>query len=166
MITVLRTWGFNVTTKVSQYHGAEDEKMPDFAISRAPQGCHHVDERTKTLVVDVNCICNFAESYNNSSDASHIGASKKVDKHEQNVVSHGEHIFIPIILEVSGHIHPSFDTLISKLAEQLPQLEAKEFRREMCFAVSVALQRGNARILKGAYERLRRAQTFGSRLNF
>ena len=72
-------------------------------------------------------------------------------------------MFYPLVAETSGHIHPTFDKLVKDLSNSIPIGDAKAFKRDMCFAVSVALQRGNARILKHAYERLEDSMTFGSR---
>jgi len=65
-------------------------------------------------------------------------------------------------MEASGHIDPAFDTFVRTLANDLPIGSAKHFRRAMCFAASVGLQRGNAKILKHAYARLEEAATFGT----
>ena len=55
------------------------------------------------------------------------------------------------------------DVIIQVLARELPRTDPKEFRRAFCFATSVGLQRGNARILKHAYARLVASATFGTK---
>ena len=152
---VLRAWGFNTFREPTMFAGESDDKRQDIAIFTT----------RLSPVLDVSVVTNTSESHCFKNDPASEAAAHKRTKHEANVVSKGAYKFYPVILETSGNIHNDFDTLIRHLQQHLPIGSAKEFRRDMCFAASVALQRGNARIIRHAYGRLESMQTF-ARHNF
>jgi hypothetical protein len=149
---VLKEFGFSVQREPRQFNGPNDEKRPDLTIflSRV------------SIVLDVTVVTNTASSWNTRSDPAAAVAQQKRNKHSDNVSAQGAYEFYPVACEASGHVDPSFDTMLRALSNELPIGTAKHFRRSMCFALSVAMQRGNARILKHAYRRLHEAATFGT----
>jgi hypothetical protein len=152
LIKVLKEFGFSVQLEPRQFSGPEDNKRPDFTVllSRV------------SIVVDVTVITNSAASWNNRTDPAATAAAEKSNKHGDNVAQQGAYEFFPLACESSGHVDPTFDSMIRALCNELPVGTSKHFRRAMCFALSVALQRGNARILKHAYRRLHEAATLGT----
>lgn len=152
LIKILKAWGFNVQPEPKQFHSAEHDTRPDFCVylSRV------------SPVVDVTVVTNIADSYVKDDSPADRAAEEKVKKHEANVVSKGAFEFYPIAIESSGNAHHGFDDFITVLESELPFGSRRKFRRAMCFALSVALQRGNARILKGAYTRIDDRATFGA----
>ena len=153
---VIKAWGFPTQLEPRQFGGSEDVKRPDLAVYTS---------RTSPII-DVTVVTNTAPSHCEKIDAAAGAAQAKTTKHEENVNSKGNYKFYPIVCETSGHIDSAFDDFVALLTSALPFGSKKQFRREMCFAVSVALQRGNARIMKHAYGRLEDANTFGRRKCF
>jgi hypothetical protein len=152
IIKVLKAFGFSVQREPRQFSGPNDQKRPDLTVFLS---------RT-SVVIDVTVVTNTAESWNTRADPAAAAANDKRAKHSDNVCQQGAYEFFPLSCESSGHIDPCFDTMIKTLCTELPLDTAKHFKRAMCFATSVALQRGNARILKHAYHRLREAATLGT----
>ena len=152
LIKVLKNFGFSIQREPRQFSGEDDEKRPDFVVflSRV------------SLVVDVTIVTNTSSTHCTRSDAADYAARMKIEKHGDNVLGQGAYEFIPVALESSGHIDSRFDHFVRTLANELPIGSSKHFRRAMCFAASVGLQRGNARILKHAFSRLEQAATFGT----
>lgn len=101
-------------------------------------------------------------TYRSLIDPSKMAAQAKTNTHGTAVSDKGAYVFIPVVTESSGHCHNTLDTLIAMLSRELPRHKRKEFHRAFCFATSVGLQRGNARILKHAYSRLVSSVTFGT----
>lgn len=152
---ILKKFSFNTQHEPRQFMG-KDNTRPDLVIFTS----------RVSPVIDVTVITNTALTYRNKSDPTEAEAQAKCTKHEANVAKQGAYVFYPVVLETSGNIHNAFDNLLTALSQELPQHQRKEFRREMCFAASTALQRGSARILKHAYGRLENANTFGTRAYF
>ena len=107
-------------------------------------------------------ITNTCQSHRDSVEPTKTAATAKNSKHKTNVESAGAYQFFPMVLESSGNCDSLFDDFINHCARYLPMGDKKDFRRRFCFATSVALQRGNARIIKHAYARIRSTGTFGT----
>jgi hypothetical protein len=149
---VLRHYGFCTQHEPRQFGGSTKETRPDATVFLA----------RISQVFDVTVVTNTASSHVHEADPAANAAAAKEAKHGENVRSQGTYEFVPLAMTSSGHVDPEFDNLVSTLSHDLPLGTTKQFRRSMCFAVSVGLQRGNARILKHAYHRLEEAATWGS----
>jgi len=113
---------------------------------------------------DVTVVTNTAASHADKADPAGVAAEEKTQKHAGNVAAAGPYDFFPLAFESSGTVHPLFDKLVEVLGRNLEFGDRKEFQRNMCFSVTTALQRGNARILKHTYARIGASKRFGSRL--
>jgi len=154
--TVLRNFAFAMQAEPRQFSGPNDDQRPDLLVFSP----------WNSSVIDVSVVTNIAKSHAHLGSPADGAASDKVTKHRINVESKGDYTFFPVIFESSGLVHGDFDAWVAFLQRQVILGSRKQFRRAMCFAASVALQRGNARIIKHAYARLEAANRFGSRSNY
>jgi len=154
---VLLRWGFCTKYNSNEHLDARvDNKRPDLVVFTS----------RKSPVIDVTVVTNIAESHCRTYDPAAAAARAKTEKHATYVTASGDFEFFPVSCETSGSVDGSFDKLITSLSSCLSFGQAKEFRRSLCFALSVSLQRGNARILSQFYARLLRSVTFGTRAFF
>ena len=148
----LRDFAFNVQHEPRMFSADDADSRPDYVVF-LPQ---------ISPVVDFTGITNTCKTYRSMHDPALLAANAKTTKHGTAVSDKGAYVFYPIVAETSGHCHNSIDELIALLSRQLPLHKRKEFHRAFCFATSIGLQRGNARILKHAYSRLVSSVTFGT----
>jgi len=144
---VASRWGFPTTREPTFFSGSVDGKRPDLVIHTA----------RVSPVIDVTVVTEFAPSHVPEANVADHAAAAKAAKHAYiDRSDSGVYSFFPIVLEASGAVHHKLDALIVAMGGEA------DLKRQMCFAVAVALQRGNARILGHFFARVT-AQAFGSR---
>ena len=86
-------------------------------------------------------------------------AAEKKEKHSAAVNDKG-HDFIPLAFETWGHSDPSYDIFARRLSNACQPWAAKNIVEELKIGVATAIAAGNARIVRGAVERLRTSNSF------
>jgi hypothetical protein len=86
-------------------------------------------------------------------------AAEKKEKHSAAVNDKG-HDFIPLAFETWGHTDPCYDIFVRRLSNACQPWAAKSIIEEMKLGVAAAIAAGNARIVRGAVERLRTSNSF------
>jgi hypothetical protein len=119
-----------------------------------------------SAVIDVTVATNICASYIGVEHPANKAAQLKSTKHGDCVSEAGSFVFFPIALESSGAMDEGVDDFIQHLSTETDAVNSKDLRRELCFVVSTALQRGNARIIKNALARISKHDTPGTRANF
>ena len=114
-------------------------------------------------VTDIRVITNTCMSHRGHENPTAPVSKEKITWHGESVARAGAYKFYPMVMEASGHCNESIDEFMQVVIRELPKHQHKAFRRDFCFATSVGLQRGNARILKHAYARLVASATFGTK---
>ena len=144
MHKVLQSYGLPSYQEPQGFSGDDDAKRPDGAV--------HLQRATATY--DVTCVTNTCPTYCGMKDPAAASAAAKKSKHGANSKAAGAEFF-PISIETSGHVHPDFDLFVSMLSNYVGNKQKKQFRREMCFAISTSLQSGNARIINACKHKIR-----------
>jgi hypothetical protein len=139
---VTRKYGVQVTVEPSEYIG-EDARRQDITFCLG----------SLSKVTDLTIVDPTAKSYSDAALANPgitalLAGNAKELKHSDNVAAYGHH-FVPMAVEVFGHMDQRVDLLLRSVSQHMPMFMRKSFVKEATHAIALAVQLGNAGIAQG-----------------